>query len=139
MGDPSPLTPLLPSLRLSRISIKPPLLWRTGALFVAVGMLTGAFGTHALRFMAGLSPDRVEAFITAAHYAIFNGLGLCIISLHPRFGTHRFAGPAIAVGGFIFSVTIMAIVLSQGRLRNLAPVIPLGGMIMAAGYISLAI
>ena len=34
MAEPSSLTPLLPSPRhLSRISIKPPLLWRTGALF----------------------------------------------------------------------------------------------------------
>ncbi|KAI0286982.1 DUF423-domain-containing protein [Russula aff. rugulosa BPL654] len=138
MPEPSSLTPLLPPGRLSRISIKPPLLWRTGAVFVAVGILTGAFGTHALRSI-GLSQGRVEAFITAAHYAIFNGLALCIISLHPRFGIHRFAGPAIAVGGFIFSVTIMVTVLSQGRLSVLAPVIPLGAMIMAAGYISLAI
>ena len=62
-------------------------LWRTGALFgleffwplylikpsvllpVAVGILTGAIGSHALR-PAGLSQDRVEAFITAAHYAV---------------------------------------------------------------------
>ena len=36
---------------------------------VAAGILTGAFGTHALKSM-GLSQDRVEAFITAAHYAV---------------------------------------------------------------------
>jgi hypothetical protein len=86
------VTPLLdvPSRRLSRISITPPLLWRTGTLFglgfswplystqpsvllpVAAGILTGAFGTHALKSMAGLSKDRVEAFITAAHYAVNN-------------------------------------------------------------------
>jgi hypothetical protein len=33
MSEPSSLTPLLPPLRLSRISIKPLLLWRTGVLF----------------------------------------------------------------------------------------------------------
>ena len=38
-----------------------------------------------------------------------------MVSLHSRFRTHRFAGPAIAVGGLIFSVAIMAVVLSQGR------------------------
>ncbi|KAH9985395.1 hypothetical protein BJV74DRAFT_846938 [Russula compacta] len=139
MPEPSSLTPLLSTRPLSRISISPALLWRTGVLFVAAGIITGAFGTHALRSLPGISSDRVEAFITAAHYAIFNGLGLCIVSLHPRLSTHRFAGPAIAVGGFIFSVAIMAVVLSLGRLSVLQPVIPLGAMIVVAGYISLAI
>jgi len=119
--------------------ITPSHLWRTGALFVAVGMTTGAFGTHVFRYIPGFSSENVATLLTAAHYAIFNGLGLCLVSMHPRFGKHRFAGPAIAVGGFVFSVTIVAVVLAQGRLSKLAPVIPLGGMIAIAGYISLAI
>ncbi|KAI0002076.1 hypothetical protein BJV77DRAFT_33582 [Russula vinacea] len=130
MSEPSSLTPLISTRPVSRFSMNPSVLWRTGALFVAAGILTGAFGSHALKS---------TAFLTGAHYAIFNGLGLCIVSLHPRFSTHRFAGPAIAVGGFIFSGTIMTIVLGQGRLNILGPVIPLGAVIMAAGYISLAI
>ncbi|KAF8481127.1 hypothetical protein DFH94DRAFT_738189 [Russula ochroleuca] len=130
MSEPSSLTPLISTRPLSRFSTNPSVLWRTGALFVAAGILTSAFGSHALQS---------TAFLTGSHYAIFNGLGLCIISLHPRFGTHRFAGPAIAVGGFIFSVTIMAVVLGRGLLSGLGPVIPLGAVIMAAGYISLAI
>ncbi|KAI0304939.1 hypothetical protein BC826DRAFT_902589 [Russula brevipes] len=101
---------------------------------VAAGIATGAFGTHALKSIPGYPPDRVDVFMTATHYAIFNGLGLCIVSLHPRFSVHRFAGPAIAVGGFLFSATMMAVVLARGRLRGLAPVIPLGGMITLAGY-----
>ncbi|KAI9460935.1 hypothetical protein BJY52DRAFT_1261342 [Lactarius psammicola] len=135
MPEPSLLTPLLSSRSSSGSFPSPSLLWRTGALFVAAGMITGAFGTHTLKSKAGITPDQVAAFGTASHYAIYNGLGLCLISLHPRFSSHRFAGPAIALGGFIFSSSIMALVLSKGVL---GPVTPLGGMIAILGYISLA-
>ncbi|KAI0257612.1 hypothetical protein BJV78DRAFT_1278104 [Lactifluus subvellereus] len=139
MSEPTPLTPLLSIQSSSAVFPGPSLLWRTGVLFVAAGMTAGAFGTHALKSMSGFTPDRVAAFVTATRYAIFNGLGLCIVSLHPRFAVHRFAGPAIAAGGFIFSSSAMALVLSRGRLSAFGPVTPLGGMIMIAGYISLAL
>ncbi|KAH9037281.1 hypothetical protein EDB85DRAFT_1937482 [Lactarius pseudohatsudake] len=138
MPEPSFLTPLLSSRPSSGPFPSPLLLWRTGASFVAAGMIAGAFGAHALKSKAGITPDQVSAFTTAAHYAIYNGLGLCMISLHPRFSTHRFAGPAIALGGFIFSTSIMALVFNKERARLFGPVTPLGGTLAIAGYISLA-
>ncbi|KZV70305.1 hypothetical protein PENSPDRAFT_651583 [Peniophora sp. CONT] len=113
------------------------LLWRAGAAFVATGMLTGAFGSHGLKNRAGMTPDRVSAFNTASHYAIFNGLGLLLVSSHPRFATHRFAGPAIAVGGVIFSASIWALTLNRDRFKALGPITPMGGLVMIAGYLSL--
>lgn len=44
---------------------------------------------------------------------IYNGLALLLVSLHPRFAVHRFAGPAIAVGSIVFSGSIMTLVLAQ--------------------------
>jgi uncharacterized membrane protein YgdD (TMEM256/DUF423 family) len=46
---------------------------------------------------------------------VFNGLALLLISLHPRFSSHKFAGPAIGTGGLIFSGSIMALVLNRDR------------------------
>ncbi len=46
---------------------------------------------------------------------IFNGVALLAISMHPRFGRHAFAGPAILSGATIFSSTIMALVLNRDR------------------------
>ncbi|KAF8271449.1 hypothetical protein EI94DRAFT_1568533 [Lactarius quietus] len=111
----------------------PLLLWRTGALFVATGMIAGAFGTHMLKSKAGITPGQASAFSTASHYAIYNGLGLCIVSLHPRFSTHRFAGPAIALGGFVFSSSIMLLVFNSNKARFFGPVTPLGGIIAILG------
>ncbi|KAI3622095.1 duf423 domain-containing protein [Moniliophthora roreri] len=109
------------------------LLWRTGAAFA-----------HGLKKHEGITPDQVRSWETAAHYAVggmlwgqglvFNGLGLLAISLHPRFAVHRFAGPAIALGGAVFSTTIFALVLNRDRFKFLGPITPLGGLVMISGY-----
>ncbi|KZT75161.1 hypothetical protein DAEQUDRAFT_720378 [Daedalea quercina L-15889] len=115
------------------------ILWKTGALFTAVGMLAGAFGAHGLQKRAGITPENLRAWGSAAQYAVFNGLGLLLISMHPRFATHKFAGPAIAAGGFVFSSSIVALVLARDKFRWLGPITPIGGSLMIAGYIALAL
>lgn len=64
---------------------------------------------------------------------MYNGLALMFLSTHPRFSVHRFAGPAIAVGSFVFSSSIYALVLNRDRFRFLGPVTPMGGAVMIAG------
>jgi uncharacterized membrane protein YgdD (TMEM256/DUF423 family) len=66
---------------------------------------------------------------------IYNGLGLMLVSMHPRFSQHRFAGPAIAIGGLVFSSSIVALVLNRDKFKFLGPVTPLGGLTMIAGYV----
>ncbi|KAF9270319.1 DUF423-domain-containing protein [Marasmius fiardii PR-910] len=130
----SETTPLLARAALRRST----LLWRTGALFAAAGVITGAFGAHGLKSRKGVTQDSIHAWETAAHYAIFNGLGLLAVSLHPRFALNRYAGPAIAAGGLLFSGSIFALVLNRD-LKFLGPVTPLGGLVMLSGYVALAL
>ncbi|KAJ7293682.1 hypothetical protein C8J57DRAFT_1491056 [Mycena rebaudengoi] len=87
----------------------------------------------------GVSPESIASFQTASHYTIFNGLTLLLLSLHPRFSVHRFAGPAIAAGTLLFSGSIAALVLNRETFKWLGPVTPLGGVVMIAGYVSLAL
>ena len=102
-------------------------------MLAATGMLAGAFGAHGLRRKAGITNESVHAWETASHYTVracymavascflllilqvFNGLALMLISMHPRFAGHRFAGPAIATGGLIFGGSIAALVLNRDR------------------------
>ncbi|KAF8912761.1 hypothetical protein CPB84DRAFT_1811779 [Gymnopilus junonius] len=112
-------------------------LWKVGAGFISIGMMTGAFGSHGLRNLQGITSDNIHAWETASSYAVYNGLAMMVLSLHPRFAGHRFAGPAIASGGLLFSGSIWCLVLGRDRLRAFGPVTPLGGMAMIAGYISL--
>ncbi|KAJ7169982.1 DUF423-domain-containing protein [Mycena filopes] len=117
------------------------LLWRAGAGFAAAGIMAGAFGgkyPHGLK-SRGIAAESIASFQTASHYTVFNGLALLLLSLHPRFSVHRFAGPAIAVGTVLFSGSIFALVLNRERFRALGPVTPLGGMLMIAGYVRTAL
>ncbi|KJA29136.1 hypothetical protein HYPSUDRAFT_127862 [Hypholoma sublateritium FD-334 SS-4] len=102
-------------------------------IVVSTGMITGAFGAHGLRQRAGTTPDNIHAWETASSYAVYNGLAMLLLSLHPRFSAHRFAGPAIIGGGLVFSGSIWCLVLAHERLRMLGPATPLGGMVMIAG------
>ncbi|KAI0094975.1 hypothetical protein BDY19DRAFT_879430, partial [Irpex rosettiformis] len=101
------------------------------------GMATGAFGSHGLRNRAGVTPDSIRAWETASHYTIYNGLGLLLISLHPRFAAHRFAGPAITAGGVVFSGSIFALALAREKFKWLGPITPLGGSLMMLGCVQI--
>ncbi|KAI0788594.1 hypothetical protein C8Q75DRAFT_239858 [Abortiporus biennis] len=138
MPVPNASTPLIPRAMSSAFS-GPGFLWRSGAILAAIGITAGAFGAHGLRKRAGITPDNIHAWETASHYAIFNGLALLLVSLHPRFATHRFAGPAILAGSAVFSGSIWALVFARDKLRWLGPITPIGGSIMIAGFVSLAL
>ncbi|KAL5533690.1 hypothetical protein ACEPAG_150 [Sanghuangporus baumii] len=116
-------------------SVLPKVLWRLGVAFTASGIILGAFGTHGMR--KRLAPERMHAWETATHYSIFNGLGLLAVSLHPRFSVHRFAGPAIALGGFVFSSSILLLLLGSDKFKKLGPITPMGGSIMIAGCVAM--
>ncbi|KAF8078518.1 hypothetical protein FPV67DRAFT_1465498 [Lyophyllum atratum] len=130
MSPPTSSTPLLPRTFTGR----PQFLWRSGAIIASAGIIAGAFGAHSLKRRPGITAESIHAWETASSYAVYNGLALLLVSLHPRFSTHRFAGPAIAAGGLVFSGSIMALVLARDRFKFLGPVTPLGGVIMIAGY-----
>ncbi|KAF9229397.1 hypothetical protein BS17DRAFT_771402 [Gyrodon lividus] len=135
MSTPGSSSPLLPRALSSGLTSP---LWRSGAILVAAGMLTGAFGAHALKRRPGITADNLHAWGTASNYAIANGLGLMLVAMHPRFSAHHFAGPAILTGGAVFSGSIMALVLFK-NLKFLGPITPLGGIVMIAGYVGLVL
>ncbi|KAF8216118.1 hypothetical protein K438DRAFT_1800098 [Mycena galopus ATCC 62051] len=103
------------------VSVTPNLLWRLGSSYAAAGIITGAFGAHGLK-SRGTSADSIASFQTASHYAVFNGLALLLLSLHPRFR------PIVSRAPLVW-----ALVLNRERFRFLGPVTPMGGMLMIAG------
>ncbi|KAG8710376.1 hypothetical protein FRC08_017250 [Ceratobasidium sp. 394] len=119
--------------------VNPSTLWRSGAIATAVGVSFGAFGAHGLRKRPGITPDRIQAWQSASHYTIFNGLALMLISTHPRFSTHPFAGPAIGLGTCVFAGTIYLLVFNREKFKFLGPFTPMGGLSMIAGYLTLAL
>lgn len=109
--------------------------WKSGALLAATGISFGAFGAHGLRSRSGIEAKQIESWMTASHYAVFNGLALMATSLHPRASKSKFAGPAILAGSLLFSGSIFALVLNKEKFKFLGPVTPLGGLSIIAGYV----
>ncbi|KAJ9100513.1 hypothetical protein QFC21_003553 [Naganishia friedmannii] len=107
-------------------------LWKAGASFAALGITTSAFGAHYLKAkFPQLTPQSVQSWQTAGSYLIYNGIALLAISQHPRFGTHKYAGPLIMLGTTMFSFSIFGLVLARERVGPVfGPMTPIGGMLM---------
>ncbi|GAA5927412.1 DUF423 domain-containing protein [Sporobolomyces koalae] len=114
------------------------LAWKAGALLSASGIMSGAFGAHALK--GRLVGDQVATWSMASQYAILNGVALLAISQHPVH-SKRLAVPLIIAGTTLFSGSIFALLLFKGKMggftKIVGPSTPVGGLLMIGGYLSL--
>lgn len=111
----------------------------TGAAALALAVIFGAFGAHALR-------DRLDAYSrgvyeTAVMYHFFHALGLLIVSLMPKSGflTQTQASwicTLLATGIVLFSGSLY--VLAITRIPALGAITPFGGLSFIAGWLVLA-
>jgi uncharacterized membrane protein YgdD (TMEM256/DUF423 family) len=111
----------------------------TGAAALALAVIFGAFGAHALR-------DRLDAYSrgvyeTAVLYHFFHALGVLIVSLMPKSGflsqTQASWICALLVAGIVlFSGSLY--VLAVTRIPALGAITPFGGLAFIAGWLMLA-
>ncbi|HJD44809.1 MAG TPA: DUF423 domain-containing protein [Candidatus Paenalcaligenes intestinipullorum] len=104
------------------------------ALFIAISVAAGAWGSHALTQNAPLYLQTV--WHTAADYQIKQALGLLALAavqgfLSPRLG--RLAAPVIIIGSALFSFSLYLLVLTGTPW--LGYVTPIGGTLMVAGWL----
>lgn len=115
-----------------------------GALLVAISVVLGAFGAHALDGMVKASS--IESFKTGTDYARFHGLALIIIALIPQAmlsdPQKRRVGLIIFIGTLLFSFSIYLLVMNQvwqqDWIRVMGPITPVGGILMIIGWFLLA-
>ena len=104
----------------------------TAGLFLAVGVVTGALGAHAMERV--LDEDGVGAFVTASHYLLFMGAALL-----GALATGRETGLRWVVWGTVlFSGSIFGLLFGKAAefpMSFLGPVTPVGGMLMIAGWV----
>jgi uncharacterized membrane protein YgdD (TMEM256/DUF423 family) len=108
------------------------------AAAAALGFLSvaaGAFGAHGLR--ESVTPERLSAGQTAAHYGLVHSGVLLALALYAAATGRAIALPAalFCAGIVLFSGSIFGLVLFE--LRFLGPVTPLGGLCLLAGWASL--
>lgn len=109
-----------------------------GAIFMALAVLLGAFGAHALKKV--LSPDMLAIYKTGVEYQFYHALGLLLIGVigfHIRSKYLRWAGLFISIGIIIFSGSLYVLTLSG--IKALGAITPIGGLSFVAGWIFLAI
>lgn len=110
----------------------------TGAIFMALAIILGAFGAHALK--DSLSPEMMKVYQTGVEYQFNNGLGLLIIGLigfHIHSKYIKWSGMLISIGIILFSGSLY--LLSITGIRWIGAITPIGGVSFIAGWIFLVL
>jgi uncharacterized membrane protein YgdD (TMEM256/DUF423 family) len=111
----------------------------TGATALALAVIVGAFGAHALR--GRMDTYSTSVYETGVMYHFFHALGILIVSLLPKAGflsqtqTSWVCG-LLAAGIVLFSGSLY--VLAVTRVPMLGAITPFGGVSFIAGWLVLA-
>ena len=121
-----------------RVVITPHHFVLSGAIFGAAAVCLGAFGAHALATM--LSERQAEVWDTAVQYHMVHALALLLCGALATTASTRaltIAGWCFGLGILLFSGSLYWLSLDGPRL--LGPVTPLGGLLLIAGWLALAV
>lgn len=106
-----------------------------GAINMALGVILGAFGAHALK--ARLSPEMLNVFQTGVQYHIYHALGLLMVAAllipYPNAGGLRTGGWILLAGIALFSGSLYLLALTG--IRWFGPITPVGGACFIIGWI----
>ncbi|WP_405329190.1 DUF423 domain-containing protein [Leeuwenhoekiella sp. LLG6367-2.1] len=111
-----------------------------GALFGFLAIVFGAFGAHALKNK--LTEEQLHSFETGVKYQMYHAIVLLVISFNLNFNSslETILLTCFIVGTLLFSFSIYGLVLSSAsgnKMRFLGPVTPLGGLLLAIGWLLL--
>ena len=109
------------------------------AVALALGVVLGAFGAHALR--GRLDDYLMGVYEQAVFYHFIHALGALIVSLMPRTGaiaesTAGWVCGLLLAGVLIFSGSLYALAITG--YRGLGAITPIGGLAFIAGWVMLA-
>lgn len=105
---------------------------QAGALLAALSVAIGAFAAHALK--TRLDPAMLANVETGARYQMYAALALMLLGALP-FSTR--AGWPLLLGAVIFAGSLYLMALTG--LRWLGAITPIGGVLMIAGFVLLAL
>lgn len=108
-----------------------------GAVFMALGVLLGAFGAHALKTI--LSPEMLAVYKTGVEYQFYHALGLLLIGVigfQIKSKYLQWSGIFITIGIILFSGSLYVLTLSG--IIAIGAITPIGGLSFVAGWIFLA-
>jgi uncharacterized membrane protein YgdD (TMEM256/DUF423 family) len=109
-----------------------------GAIFMALAVLLGAFGAHALK--NSLAPEMLVVYKTGIEYQFYHSLGLLLIGsvgFHIDSKWLRRSGLFLVLGILLFSGSLYVLVLTG--IKVIGAITPIGGVSFVAGWVCLAI
>jgi len=114
----------------------------SGALLGFLGVAAGSFGAHGLRTMLEANGQSAN-WETAVRYCLCHALALLAVGLAaalpqtaPARGLLAAAGWAFLIGTVVFSGLLAALAVSG--IRMLGAIVPIGGVLLLAGWGCLA-
>ncbi len=108
----------------------------SGAIFMALAVLLGAFGAHALK--TNLSPEMMQVYKTGIEYQFYHALGLLLIGLigfQIQSKYIKWSGTLISIGIIIFCGSLYILALSG--FEWIGAITPIGGLSFVAGWVCL--
>jgi uncharacterized membrane protein YgdD (TMEM256/DUF423 family) len=110
-----------------------------GAVFLALAVITGAFGAHGLK-------DKLDAYSMAVwekavFYHFIHAMGVLVVSLLPRTGTFPISAASnvcwlLLAGILVFSGSLY--LLAATGVHTLGAITPIGGVCFIAAWLLLA-
>lgn len=112
-------------------------LFATGALLMALAIIIGAFGAHALKNIA--SEYQLSIIATGVKYQLAHGVAVLIIAfVHHHFPVKMIKVTAVllAIGIILFSGSLYLLALTEVRL--LGVITPIGGSMLILAWLAFA-
>lgn len=116
-----------------------------GSICMAIGIILGALGAHALKEKYHLPTEQLESYKTGVLYQLIHSIGIIITGIL----AFKFPQKKLVLVGILFFIGIIFFsgsiyLLSTRSITNLnvsflGPITPLGGLIFICGWILLAI
>lgn len=103
-----------------------------GASSMALAVVLGAFGAHALNERL-VAAEQLESWRTAVLYQALHALALIALGLMPPHLAKAAVGWLFLFGTVLFSGSIYGLAL-EGPKAVLGPMTPLGGLLLIAGW-----
>lgn len=110
-----------------------------GAVFLALAVILGAFGAHALK--GKVDAYSISVWEKAVFYHFIHAMGILVVSLLPRTGTFPLAAAStvcwlLVAGILIFSGSLY--LLAVTGVTTLGAITPIGGVCFIAAWLVLA-
>lgn len=108
----------------------------TACVLLALAVVIGAFGAHALKLR--IAEDLMDIYKTGVEYHFYHALGLLLIgilSIHMPSGLLNWSALLLFIGIMVFSGSLYLLALTG--IRWIGAITPVGGLSFIAGWIML--